>query len=138
MFAKLTTRDCPVCDTGTALCHTKIMFGEGRCCETCRHDRRQEVTADWPDADPPDQPPNRPPRVGASDDEDLVRSLLDRAEIDEDPTETYNNPSLSAYRSLAASRGVTIEAVIRHAVRDELRRIVALPTVRNQPPKENQ
>ncbi len=119
LFAKLTTRDCPVCDTGHALCCARVLLGErGRCCKACSHNRRHVVTVEWPDVAPPTRPPNQPRRGGASDDERLVRALLDRAETDKNEVvETFDAPSLSAYRSLASSRGVDLETVIRHARR---------------------
>lgn len=137
MFARLVTRDCPSCDAGTVLCCTRIMLGEGRCCGRCDHALRVVTVAEHPDAEPP---ASRGVAVSLGEREEsaLVASLLRAADRQRDDVESFDSPSLSAYRSLAASRGVTLEAVVRHAVRDELRRIVELPPVpRKQPSKEN-
>ena len=64
------------------------------------------------------------------DEEDLlVGELLEAAEVPSGP-EHKGHAHLDAYRSLARSRGVDLERVLRAVVRNELPTIAAMPPVK--------
>ncbi len=74
-----------------------------------------------------------PPTPMSRDEEDrTVAALLDRVG-EGDEVEFYDQPSLAAFRSLARSRGVDLETVLRAACRDDLRPVVALPAAQPGP-----
>jgi len=72
-----------------------------------------------------------PPEVldrGAED--ELVLGILRRAELEDvagGAPEMYDRPSTAAFRSLAVSRGVALDVVVRHAVRGTLSEVVRMP-----------
>jgi hypothetical protein len=59
-----------------------------------------------------------------------VTALLEQADRQGGGVESAAGLPFDAYRGLARSRGVSLEAVIRAVVRDELRDIVTMPKVR--------
>jgi len=68
--------------------------------------------------------------VTPTEEDHLVAGLLEAAKAPSGGPEHKGEASLSAFRSLAAARGVPLETVLRAAVRDELRTIAALPALR--------
>jgi len=74
-----------------------------------------------------------PPEVTDRADEDrAVAAVLEAAKAEDDAggvAEEYDRPGVGAYRSLAASRGVALDVVVRAAVRGELADVVRRPTV---------
>jgi len=120
-----------------------MFAGAGRCCSRCRpwlraHRERVE-RRDLPEPEPPAPVTSTPPEVydrGAED--ELVDAVLEVAKAEDDaggaPVEEYDRPGVGAYRSLAQSRGLDLETVVRHAVRGELRAVVEMPVVTDETP----
>jgi hypothetical protein len=69
------------------------------------------------------------PPVDRADEDRQVAELLKRAH-GHGGTEYGVGAPFSAYASLAASRGVSLETVVRSAIRNELADVVGLPAIR--------
>jgi hypothetical protein len=123
---------CAHCGADAGLCIEKKLLGEAlrRCCAACNLGRRwHDITRRITAKDVPGQrlaaPSGR--RISENQREATVEQLLALAGRDRSDIETFDAPSIAAYRSLARSRGVPLEQVIRVAVKDELRSVVDLP-----------
>ena len=144
MYAARVTADCRYCSTSAAACRARdVQPGAGRCCRRCRpwHRAHRERTerVELPDEPTAAVTTVAPPEVldrGAED--ELVDAVLEVAKAEDDaggaPVEEYDRPGVGAYRSLAQSRGLDLETVVRHAVRGELRAVVEMPVVTDETP----
>jgi len=120
-----TNHACPDCGESEKFCGSTPMADGGTCCPACRargYHALQPLELRSPEGPMPPAPMSR-----AAEDR-TVAALLAQARAGEgDEVEFYDQPSVAAFRSLARSRGVDLETVIRAACRDELRLVVALP-----------
>jgi len=140
MFATRTTDDCKYCATPAAVCRARNLTGEpGRCCRRCRpwHRAHRERTErrDLPEPEPPAAVTSvAPTEVLDRDDEDrVVAAVLEAAEADAvvgGAREMFDRgPSTAAYRSLARSRGLDLDVVVRSALRGRLADVVRMPSI---------
>ncbi len=77
----------------------------------------------------PDEPVAGERLVHPEDEERFVQSVLRQASGDHDRIEYAGNASVSAYESLAAHRGVSLERVARAAAQGRLADIARMPAV---------
>jgi len=113
---------CRGCGRDETGCPRDAVRVEDRCCASCWHDgrsRRVEL---------PEPEGSAAVRLGEpldqGDEDAVVQRLLDAAD---GGVEQAGAVSVSAYRSLAASRGVPVEDVVRAACRGQLADVVRRP-----------
>lgn len=119
------TTACPDCHESEQSCRMTPMFEGGACCAGCKargHHRLHPLILR-----PAEGPAPRAPMTQAEEDRVTAALLRLAAEPESGRPELYDQASLNAYRSLAESRGVDLERVLRAACRDDLRAIVAMP-----------
>lgn len=124
------TTSCPACSEDASTCTVRAMYpAQGtpplrRCCTRCSHaERRVEVVARRVPPLPADDTPATP--LTGVELDTVVEAVLARA--DDDGVEQAGRVSIGAYKSLARSRGLGLEEVVRAAYRDRLRDVVAIP-----------
>ncbi len=138
MYASRTVDSCKHCGTSAAECQTRNLTGEpGRCCRRCRFTRSHRervVRFEQPEPAPPPPVTSVAPSevLDRAGEDELVAGVMEAAELEDvaavdGSIEQYDSPSLAAYRSLAKSRGVGLDVVVRHATRGELRAVVQMP-----------
>ncbi|MEJ7743248.1 MAG: hypothetical protein WKF73_12245 [Nocardioidaceae bacterium] len=66
-----------------------------------------------------------------ADEDEVVAAVLNGVDGDHG-VERFDDASLGAYQSLALSRGLSLEAVLRAACRGDLRSVVSRPAKGNQ------
>ena len=85
----------------------------------------------------PDEPVAGERLVHPEDEERFVQSVLRQASGDHDRIEYAGSASVNAYESLAAHRGVSLEAVARAAARGTLADIVRMDPVKPEKRRRN-
>jgi len=133
MFTTRKHHECAHCGATATACTIRPLTGErGRCCAGCRSaghpevTERTEVDAAEPLGDVTAAGVIAAPMSRATEDA-LVASILQRAADDPGGPELHGEATLDAYRTLAASRGLDLEVVVRAACRGELAAVVRRP-----------
>ncbi len=128
MYTTRTTDTCQHCGESSTACTIRPLTGEqGRCCASCTpatHDVRVERTIIGEPDPPPVGVPAAGPPLSRAEEDAVVDRLLAAAD---DPVEQHGNVAVSAYRSLAESRGLPLEHIIRAACRQQLAAVVQRP-----------